>query len=152
MGPALRTDLPVSEILTRSRPIAFRMNGYRTALIVHLVHVLLCILWNGVGLWQQAHGLKTIGPTASWGAIGFVILLGAGLVGFSRKGPPPGFLALSAIGMLLAVVAIHGGLTKDASNWPSGFWRWAGIVVNSFGVMGFLLALATYLRPRPAIS
>jgi hypothetical protein len=128
------------------------MNTFRPALIAHLIHVLLCIIWNGVGLWQQAHGLKTIGPTASWGAIGFVILLGAGLVGLSRKGPPLGFLALSAIGMLLAVVAIHGGLTKDASNWPSEFWRWAGIVVNSFGVIGFLLALATYLRRKSTIS
>jgi hypothetical protein len=128
------------------------MNAYRPSLIVHLIHVLLCIVWNGVGLLQQARGLKTIGPTASWGAIGFVILLGAGLVGLSRKGPALGFLALSAVGMLLAVVAIHGGLTKDASNWPSEFWRWAGIVVNSFGVMAFLLALATYLRRKSALS
>lgn len=124
------------------------MNAFRPALVAHLIHVLLCIVWNGAGLWQQAHGLKTIGPTASWGAIAFVILLGAGLVLLARKGPPPGFLLLSALGMLLAAVAIYGGLTKDASNWPSEFWRWAGIVVNSAGVVGFLLALAAFLRPK----
>lgn len=123
-------------------------SSYRPALAFQLTHVALCVVWNGVGLLQKSRGEPTIGPTASFAAILVVILLGLGLVMLLRKARETPYLCLSALALLLAVPAIYGGLTKDASNWPSEFWRWAGIAVNSVGVIGFLLALAIYARRR----
>jgi len=122
--------------------------AYRPALVFQLAHVLLCIAWNGMGLWQKSRGLQTIGPTASLTAILIVILLGLGLVFLLRKGRETPYLCLSTLGLLLAVPAIYGGLTKDASNWPSEFWRLAGIAVNLIGVAGFLIALVIYARRK----
>lgn len=124
------------------------MNSYRPALAAQLLHVALCVVWNGLGLWQKSQGIQTIGPTASSGAILFVLLLGAGLVLLLRKGAETPYLLLSLLGLLLSALAIYGGFTKELSNWPSEFWRWAGIIVNAVGVIGFLLALITYIHRK----
>lgn len=124
------------------------MNAYRPALAAQLLHVALCVVWNGLGLWQKSQGMQTIGPTASFGAIVFVLLLGAGFVLLLRNGAETPYLLLSLLGLLMSAIAIFGGLTKDLSCWPSEFWRWAGIIVNSVGVLGFLLALTTFLRRK----
>jgi len=124
------------------------INAYRPALVAQLLHVVVCIVWNGIGLAQRASGVQTIGPTASPGAIALVILLGLGLVWLLRSGLETAYLLLSVLGLLIASAAIYGGLTKDPSNWPSEFWRWAGIVVNAVGVLGFLLALLTFIRRK----
>lgn len=125
-------------------------SAYRLALAAQLLHVALCVVWNGVGLWQQAHGTQTIGPTASFGAIVLVLLLGTGLVAFLRKGAETAYIFLSLGGLLMSALAIYGGFTKDSSNWPSEFWRWAGIAVNAVGVLGFVLALGTFLSRKVA--
>jgi len=119
-------------------------SAYRLALAAQLLHVALCVVWNAVGLWQQAHGTQTIGPTASFGAIVLVLLLGTALVAFLRKGAETAYILLSLLGLLMSALAIYGGFTKDSSNWPSEFWRWAGIAVNAVGVLGFVLALGTF--------
>lgn len=124
------------------------MNAYRPALAAQLLHVVLCVFWNGLGLWQKSQGVPTIGPTASFGAIVFVLLLGAGFILLLRKGAELPYLLLSVLGLLLSALAIYGGFTKDLSSWPSEFWRWAGIIVNSVGVIGFLLALITFIRRK----
>lgn len=125
-------------------------SAYRLALAAQLLHVALCVVWNGVGLWQQAHGTPTIGPTASFGAIVLVLLLGTGLVAFLCKGAETAYIFLSLGGLLMSALAIYGGFTKDSSNWPSEFWRWAGIAVNAVGVLGFVLALGTFLSRKVA--
>lgn len=123
-------------------------SAYRMALASQLLHVALCVAWNALGLWQKSQGVQTIGPTASFGAIVFVLLLGTGLVFLLRKGAETPYLLLSMLGLLMSALAIHGGFTKDLSSWPSEFWRWAGIIVNSVGVIGFLLALAIFIRRK----
>lgn len=122
--------------------------AYRPALAAQLLHVALCVVWNGLGLWQKSQGIQTIGPTASFGAIVFVLLLGAGLILLLRRGAETPYLLLSLLGLLLSALAIYGGFTKDLSNWPSEFWRWAGIIVNAVGVLGFILALTTFIRRK----
>lgn len=124
------------------------MNSYRPALAAQLLHVALCVVWNGLGLWQKSQGIQTIGPTASFGAIGFVVLLGVGFVLLLRKGAETPYILLSLLGLLLSALAIYGGFAKELSNWPSEFWRWAGILVNAVGVIGFLLALITFIRRK----
>jgi ABC-type multidrug transport system permease subunit len=83
-------------------------------------------------------------PTTSFGAIVLVLLLGTGLVAFLCKGAETAYILLSLVGLLMSALAIYGGFTKDSSNWPSEFWRWAGITVNAVGVLGFVLALGTF--------
>ena len=121
-----------------------KLSAYHLALAAQLLHVALCIVWNAVGLWQQAHGTQTIGPTASFGTIVLVVLLGAGLVAFLRKGAENAYFLLSLVGLLMSALAIFGGFTKDSSNWPSEFWRWAGITVNAVGVLGFVLVFGAF--------
>jgi len=122
------------------------LTAYRPALFTQLVHLGLCVVWNGVGLWQKSQGIQGIGPTASFSAIAVVLLCGIGLTILLRRAAEKPYLLLSVLGFALAGVAIYGGFTKDRSNWPSEFWRWAGIMVNAFGVIGFLQALATFIR------
>jgi hypothetical protein len=128
------------------------IQNYRPALAVQLLHVALCVVWNGIGLAQRAGGVQTIGPTASFGAIAIVLLFGAGLVVFLGRGKEIPYLLLSPLGLLLAGAAIAGAFTKDPASWPSEFWRWAGVAVNAFGVIGFLLALGTFIRRQSTRS
>ena len=109
---------------------------------VQLLHVALCIIWNITGLWQLASDLQPIGPTASMAAIGFIIVFSATLILGERNNKPVPYLLASGLLALAAVSAIFDGFTKDSSLWPSEFWRYAGISVNSIGVAGFGLALA----------
>lgn len=122
--------------------------AYRPALSFQLFHLALCVGWNGVGLWQKAHGAQSIGPTASFAGVAGAIAIGICMVLLLGKSLDVPYLVISVVAVLMAAVAIHGGLTKDESNWPSEFWRWAGIVVNAFGVIGFLLALFASTQRR----
>lgn len=122
------------------------MSEYTMALRIQGLHVLLCIIWNGAGLWQISKGWQSIGPTASWTAIAFMsALFSIMLLTVYRNWRPAYFLA-SALACFVAVSAIQGGLTKDVSFWPSEFWRYAGIAVNGIGVAGFLLVASIYIR------
>jgi hypothetical protein len=120
------------------------LSKYRLSLMLQVIHAILCVAWNGIGLWQKAHGLATIGPTASWAAFGMSVVLAAALYSLLRGGKERGYLALSLAAALLALVVVIGGFTKDHALWPSEFWRWAGILVNSIGVMAFLAAITAF--------
>ncbi len=125
---------------------------FQPALALQLLHAALCVVWNGVGLAQRAHGVQSIGPTASWTAIVVMIVFGAGLVYFLTAGWKIAYFVLSPIGLLAAMAAIVGALTNDPLNWPSEFWRWAGIAVNAIGLIGFFLAWLTFTRSNRAIT
>ena len=109
---------------------------------VQLLHAALCIIWNIAGLWLLSNDLQPIGPTASMAAIGLIIVFSATLILGERNNQPVSYLLASGLLALAAVSAIFGCFTKDSSLWPSEWWRYAGIAVNSIGVVGFGLALA----------
>lgn len=109
---------------------------------VQLLHAALCIIWNIAGLWQLSSDLQPIGPTASMAAIGLIIVFSVTLILGERNNQPAPYILASGLLALAAVSAIFGGFTKDSSLWPSELWRYAGIGVNSIGVVGFGFALA----------
>lgn len=111
------------------------------ALAVQLFHALLCIIWNLIGVWQLSKGLPAIGPTASIAAIGIILVLSGLLIEGVRSKHVALYLGVSGLIFLAAVSAIYGGFTKDPSFWPSEAWRYAGIIVNAIGLVGFGLAL-----------
>jgi len=104
-------------------------------------HALLVIAWNTISLWLLSQDKSALGPTASLTAI----FLFAALIGlyifFYKKEYNKLFLLVTFIGASLGSIAIYGALTKAPILWPSEFWRYAGIGVNSLGVIGFLFAL-----------
>ena len=108
---------------------------------VQLSHAVLCIVWTLTGIWQLSNGLQAIGPTASFAAIGIILALSGSLILGVRSKLVALYLSASGLLFLGAVSAIYGGYTKDPSLWPSEGWRYAGIVVNGIGVIGFGLAL-----------
>lgn len=122
------------------------ISKYGLALAMQLLHLVLCAVWNGVGLWQKAQGLQSIGPTASSLGVILSIVIAGVLVFLLAKSHESIYLALSFVPLVIAVLTIYGGFTQDLSNWPSEFWRWAGILVNTIGLIGFGIAIATYLR------
>ena len=124
------------------------LSKYRLSLLLQVIHAILCVAWNGIGLWQKAYGQATIGPTASWAALAMSVVLAAALYFLLRAGKERPYLALSLVAALLALVAVIGGFTKDHALWPSEFWRWAGIVVNSIGVAAFPAAIVTFFRGK----
>jgi len=111
------------------------------ALRVQLFHSVLCIIWNVVGVWQLSKGLPAIGPTASVAGISIILVLSGLLMLGVRSRYVTLYLCVSALLFLAAVSALYGGFTKDPSFWPSEVWRYAGIIVNMIGLIGFGLAL-----------
>ena len=111
------------------------------ALRVQLFHSVLCIIWNVIGVWQLSKGLPAIGPTASVAGIGIILVLSGLLILGVHSRYVALYLGVSGLLFLAAVSAIYGGFTKDPSFWPSEVWRYAGIIVNTIGLIGFGLAL-----------
>jgi len=113
----------------------------KLAILFMISHGLLVILWNIIGLLLLSQGKSALGPTASLAGIFlFIVLIGL-YIFFDKKEYNKLFLLVVFIGALLGSMAIYGALTKSHSLWPSEFWRYAGICVNTLGVIGFFLAL-----------
>ena len=109
-----------------------------------ILHALLVIAWNIVGVWLLSQGKSALGPTATLtGALLFAALIVVYLILY-KKTLKKGFLIAVLIGALLGVMAIYGAFVKDPSLWPSEFWRYAGIGVNSLGVLGLLFAIKAF--------
>ena len=113
----------------------------KLSVIFMVLHALLVIVWNLAGLWLISHGKTALGPTASLvGVFIFAVLIGLYII-FYKKEYKKLFLVFVFIGALLGSMAIYGAFTKDPSFWPSEFWRYAGIAVNTLGVIGFILSV-----------
>lgn len=118
-----------------------KFSGYRPALIIQTAHLLLCALWNVVGLYLINQGQAAIGPTASWTTIIVVLALLVLLWWSIVKHWFRWYTLFSITAVFFAALAIYGGFTKSPDLWPSEFWRFAGIAVNSVGVIGFVFAI-----------
>jgi len=121
---------------------------YKPALIFIVLHAILVIVWNIVGVWLLSEGKSALGPTATFvGALIFAVLI-AIYYFFYKKGYEKLFLIVVAIGALLGSMAIYGAFTKDPNLWPSEFWRYAGVAVNALGVLALLFALKSFFKKK----
>ena len=121
-------------------------SDYQYAIKVQALYAILCVVWNAVGLWQIQQGVQSIGPSASITVIVAILLLLSSMVICLYKKWEVIYLGISLLVSILAVLVIYGGFTKDRELWPSEFWRYAGIVVNLMGVLGFLVALRVFVN------
>ena len=119
---------------------------YKPALVFIVLHALLVIVWNLLGVWLLSQGKSALGPTATLtGALVFGVLIAIYFL-FYKKGYKKLFLISVFIGASLGAMAIYGAFTKDPGLWPSEFWRYAGIAVNTIGVLGLLFALKAFFK------
>jgi hypothetical protein len=94
-----------------------------------------CIAWNMYGLYLISNGQHPIGPTASALVAGLCAVFALLFWWFVKRNCKWPYVFLSAATVVLAGIAVYGGFTKDASQWPSESWRWAGIVLNGTGMI-----------------
>ena len=121
------------------------LERYTVPLVLMLLHALLSALWNVAGVWLLAHGERPLGPTASLSVVGVLVLMMLAYGLSYAKGYQKTFFFLVTLGALSGVFAIYGALTKDVTLWPSEFWRYSGIIINSIAVVGFVWTLFTQL-------
>ena len=125
-----------------------RMNAYKLTLLFMVFHAILVIVWNIAGVWLISHGKSALGPTATLtGALLFAVLIVVYLILY-KKGLEKAFFIAVLIGALLGSMAIYGAFTKDPALWPSELWRYAGVAVNSLGVLGLLFALKAFFKKK----
>lgn len=119
----------------------------RAVIFFQLGWAVLAALWNIGGLILISQGLRAPGPTASLLVACVLLAYGAALlIGLRRW--PMAYAVLSAFGIALALPAIISALTSDPGLWPSEFWRYAGIVLNSTGVLASIAGVVGYLLCR----
>jgi glucan phosphoethanolaminetransferase (alkaline phosphatase superfamily) len=121
-------------------PLRNRTSLKDISLVVLVAWAALCVFWNTYGAIQLSMGGRALGPTATLSGAVFIVLLGAILIVTSRLWPRiyPWIALLAAA---LAALTIWNAFKLDPSLWPSEFWRWAGIVLNGFGVGGAVIAV-----------
>lgn len=112
----------------------------RPGLWILVLWAMLCALWNGYGAAQLAAGNSALGPTATYAGAGLALVLAALFVATSTRWPLV-YKLLAAIAAMLGAITIWSALTLDPSNWPSEFWRWAGVAVNALAIVGAVKAL-----------
>ena len=107
----------------------------RSAVRLQLIYMLLAVLWNLAGLALIAQGMRAPGPTASAGVAAMLLALMPVVFISARR-----FLwlygGLTLLLGLAAASAVVQAFQLDPSLWPSAFWRYAGILLNGFGILG----------------
>jgi len=123
------------------------MAHLRPALYVQLTYLSFSLIWNLTGAGLIAAGHAALGPSASiWVAL-VIALLGVALViGVNRI--PWLYVAVTSITVLGAVIALKDTFTKDATLWPSEFWRLAGAAINAVALIGAAWAILLWRKKQ----
>ncbi len=125
---------------------------YALAMKTQAFYALLCIVWNGVVIWQLQSGTQPIGPTGSTlviaGAVIFVVLLAYSLH-LEREVL---YILLAAVVSMLAMSAVWSSVTSSSDAWPSQFWWAMGLSINGLGVFSFVVVTIIFIRGRPGSS
>ncbi|MCK5906685.1 MAG: hypothetical protein KAG37_03795 [Flavobacteriales bacterium] len=122
------------------------MSKYKIAIVFLVLHALLVIVWNIVGVWLISQGKSALGPTATLvGALVFAVIISVYILLY-KKAMEIGFLITAILGASMGIFAVYGALTKDPNLWPSEFWRFAGIAVNTLGILGLIFALKAFFK------
>jgi hypothetical protein len=116
-------------------------------LSIQLSHLFLSIIWNIVGVVLINRGGVALGPTASILTALILFIFGV-LIFLGAKHKTILYLIVSVLALLGAAIAIYGAFSKDSSMWPSDLWRYAGVSLNSLGVVGALWGFTRLLNAR----
>ncbi len=119
----------------------------RRAVAIQLTHLGLSLVWNVAGLALIARGLRAPGPTASLDVAAFLLALGVAR-GSGSGASPPLYVLASLLAGLGAASAILQAFQLDPSLWPSDLWRYAGVLLNAFGVFGACWGLLGWWKWR----
>lgn len=122
---------------------------FHVALVLQQIHLWLSAVWNAVGVWLVHQGGQALGPTASLSTAALLIGFAA-LVCVAHYYHRWMYILISAIIVLGALSTIANAFTLPTSNWPSEFWRFAGITLNSLGVAAGVWAITKALRRQPS--
>lgn len=106
-----------------------------------------CILWNVAGVVLVWRGGLGIGPTASL-PVAIVLGLAAILLVYSARYNLILFAILSGLFGLGGFAAVYQALAGEPSLWPSPFWRWTGVALNTFGLAAGTIGTARGLLSR----
>lgn len=112
----------------------------KSSLVILLIWASLCVVWNVYGRLQLANGGRALGPTATLTGAGVIVGIGLALL-FTSSRWPLIYQALAGLCIAMAAMTIWNAFRLDPALWPSEFWRYAGIAVNSLGVLGGLMAI-----------
>ena len=124
------------------------INSYKIPLRFMVLHALLAAVWNLAGVWLISQGQSPLGPTASLLGVVVLSILIIIYIFTLKKGYEKTFLLMAFVGALVGALTIYGALTKEHSFWPSEFWRFTGIAVNSLAPVGFALAVKIFLQRK----
>ena len=119
----------------------------KPALWLQLPHLLLSAVWNIAGVVLISYGQPAPGPTASLETAGLLIAM-SGLMILGAQRYRTLYLAVTLVALVGALAAIGPAFYKPASLWPSDFLRYAGVLLNSLGVIGALWGIKIYLANR----
>lgn len=123
------------------------LSSMRSPLVLQLSHLFLSCVWNAFGLWRVAHGEPSLGPSASWFAIGAMLCIAVALLlGVLRW--PSLYWAACTIVVLAVLPSLCGAFTGEASRWPSAYWRWGGVLLNITAIAGAVWGVKCFLRSR----
>ncbi|WP_087022250.1 hypothetical protein [Thaumasiovibrio subtropicus] len=126
------------------------VHQYTRAYSAQLLHLVLCMIWNAVGVYQIAQGQQPIGPVASLNGIVVMTILSMTLLILLHKGCEKSYCLVSLLPAMAALLAIIGAFTGEPTNWPTAIWRWAGVAVNIIGLVGLLQVVRCFRANKPA--
>ncbi len=121
---------------------------YRSSLSLLLIHATLGVLWNIVSLWLISQGKVSLGPNPTYIAIVLLLFLIIGYILSLKKGYDTIYTFFALIAFIISFYGIATGLTRVHELWFSELWRYVGIAINIFGVVGFIFALNTFTKKR----
>ncbi len=120
------------------------MNVQKIALKLQLFHLSLSVIWNVTSVILVTIGLQELGPTSSllWA---LVLIVAAMLIWLAAQRFIILYAVLSILQLIAASSTIYNAFIKDPSLWPSEFWRFSGMFINTLGIIGSLSALGLLL-------
>lgn len=116
----------------------------KLALTLQLSHLAFSVIWNLLSVSFLALGMQALGPTSSliWA---FILTILAYVLWFSAQQVKTLYMTLSCFQLIAAASTIYNAFIKEENLWPSEFWRLSGVVLNTLGVIGSVIALSLLL-------
>lgn len=124
-----------------------KISTLKTPLKIQLIHALLCILWNVVGITLIYIGERALGPIANWTTVIMSLIMAVSIyIGAKRFHWL--YLFITLLQLILASKVVASSFILNPQLWPSDFWRLAGAIVNNIGIIGAVLGLLVFFSKK----